>query len=286
MYIFFVFLSALFLGAYEVLKKISLKRSSVYEVLFFYCLSGFLISLIFINDAIDVSFNEILFVLLKSAVIVINWLLVAKCMQKLDVGIVVGFSLLNTVLVVFGSSLFFNEVITWLHFVSLLFIGAGIILITLLERKQNDKKIKNNYLYIILLIIGSVLGACSGLLDKYMLNVKGVKPTAVLVWFLFFNTLIYGVIYLIKNKKIEWKKIKENYWMSLTGIAIAASDIVYYYAIIMDGAQISLISILRKSSVIVATILASVFLKEKYLLKKLGLLLIMLIGISLPIIFK
>ena len=73
--------------------------------------------------------------------------------------------------------------------------------------------------------------------------------------------------------------------MILTGASIALADIFYYYSITLPDAQMSFVSILRKSSVIVATILASMFLKEKHLLKKLGVLMIMLIGVTLPIVF-
>lgn len=283
-YVFVVIISALFLGAYEVLKKVSLKQSRVEEVLFFYCLSGFLISLFFINDAVNVDLINIIFILLKSGIIVVNWLLVAKCMAKLDVGIVVTFSLLNTILVVFASNIFFKEVITWVHLLSLFFISLGIYLVTKLENKEKEKKIE--YKYIVYLILASVLGTCSALLDKYLLNIKEIKYSSILVWFMLFNTIIYGCIYFVKNKKIEIKKLKTNYWMILTGVFIVLADVSYYYSIAMDGAQLSIISILRKFSVIVATILSSIFLKEKKLLQKLMILLIMLLGVALPIFNK
>lgn len=286
MYITLALLSAFILGCYDVFKKVSLKKSSIYETLFFYCLCGFFVSLIFIKDAILVSMVDILFILLKSCVIVVNWLLVIKCMEKLDVGIVVGFSLLGSILVVFASFFFFNENVTWLHFLSLFFIFLGVILITLLDRKENKKDIKNQYHYIFLLLVASLLSTLSALLDKYLINMRGINNGALLFWFLLFISLMYGAIYLFKNKKIEWRKLKTNYPLVLTGVSIALSDIVYYGAISCSNAQISIITILRKCNVIVATILASLFLKEKFLLKKLGILLIMLIGISIPIIFK
>ena len=71
--------------------------------------------------------------------------------------------------------------------------------------------------------------------------------------------------------------------MILTGVAIALADASYYYSFTMSGSQVSLISICRKLSVVIATILASIFLKEKHLLKKLGVLVIMLIGVALPV---
>ena len=68
MYILMVAISALFLGCYDVLRKISLKKSSVYEVLFFYCASAFVISLLFIGKGINVNWLDVIFILLKSVI--------------------------------------------------------------------------------------------------------------------------------------------------------------------------------------------------------------------------
>ena len=285
MYILMVVISALFLGCYDVLRKISLKKSSVYEVLFFYCASAFLVSLLFIGKGINVDVLDVLFILLKSLIIVVNWALVLKCMKKIDVAIVVGFSLLNTLFVVFGSWIFFNENLTWAHFVSLIFMGIGIILITRIENKDKEQKISNDYKYLWFLFFSSMLGASSGLLDKYILNYRQVSNNSVLTLFMLFTSVIYGCIYFYKNKKIEFKNLKNNLWIVATGASIAFADIFYYYSITMEDAQLSLISILRKTSVLVATILASVFLREKYLFKKLGVLIFMLIGVGVAVFF-
>lgn len=285
MYILMVLISACFLGCYDVLKKVSLKQSSVYEMLFFSCACGFLVSLFFIGGGISLGIVDLLLILLKSVIIVGDWILVAKCVKKLDVAIVVAASLINTLLTVLGSYIFFGEPLGFIHLFSLLFISVGIMLITKIEKKDNPKEAKNDYKYLVFLFVASLLGACSGLLDKYILNYRHVSHNEILMFFLLFNAIIYFVIYFIKNKKIEFKKLKSNFYMILTGVSIALADIFYYYSITMEGSQISLVSILRKSSVIVATILASVFLKEKHLLKKLGVLVIMLVGVALPIIF-
>lgn len=286
MYIFLVFASALVLGVYEVLKKVSLKKSDIYEVLFFYCMSGFLLSIVFSRNMFSVSLLDILFVLLKSGIIVVNWLLVMKALKKLDVGVVVPFSLLNTILVVFGSHFIYKEDITWIHFVSLLIISIGIIFITRLNNKNESKKEKGYFQAFAFLLGSCVLGSASGLLDKYLVNIRGIESSLVLSWFLLFNTIIYGIIYLCKNKKINFKVIIDNYWVVFTGISIALADILYYTAISIEDAQLSIISIVRKMSVVVSTVLASIFLKEKKLVKKILILGFMLIGVALPAFFN
>ena len=286
MYIVYVLLSALCLGFYEVLKKISLRKSSVYETLFFYCLCGFLCSLIFTNiNFFDVSGRGILILLLKSGILVINWLLVLVANKKLDVGIVSAFSLLRSVFILFESALFFSEKITWVHIASLIIMGIGIILTTLLSNKERKESKKNHYIYIGILVVAALLGSFSASLDKYIISIENINRSTALSWYLMFNTVIYGVVYFIKDKKIDFSKLKTNYFLPLTGLGICLADTFYFLALSQADAQLSMVSILRRLSIIIATILASLFLKEKDLLKKLGILALMLVGVALPIIF-
>ena len=284
MYIIFILFSAIFLGIYEIFKKISLNKSSIYEILFFYCFSSFILSLIFIKQSFSIPLWAIGLLLIKSIIIVINWLLVMKAVEKLDVSVTTPFGLFTSVLVMVLSYFIFDDKITWVHIASIGFIGTGIILVSLLERKTKNNEF--NFMPFILLIIGTSLGAISAILDKYLISVKNVNSRGMILWFFLFNSLIYGIIYFIKNKKIDFKKMGENYWITLTGGSIFLADLTYYYSIDMDGASLSIISILRKLSIVIATILASVFLKEKYLINKLLILSFMLVGVALPVIFK
>jgi len=282
----YVLLSALCLGCYEVLKKVSLKQSSVYETLFFYCSCGFLFSLVFSNiNFIDVSGLDVLIIFIKSCILVVNWMLVLIANKKLDVGVVTAFSMLGSVFVLVESAIFFKEAITWVHILSLIIMGLGIILVTRISKKDNKDSKKNHYIYIGLLVIGAFLGSCSAMTDKYLTTYSDINRTTILSWYLMFTSIIYGIIYFIKNKKFEIKKLKSNYFLILAGLGICLADTFYFLALSQDGAQISLVSILRKLSVIIATVLASIFLKEKHLLKKLAILVLMLTGVALPIIF-
>ena len=283
MYIFLVLLSAIFLGCYEIFKKVGLKKSSVYEVLFLYCLCGFILSLMFIKDALDVSFVGIGLLFIKSCIIVVNWILVMKAMEKLDVGVTTPFGLFTSILVMILSYFIYDEKITLIHLGSMFFIGLGIFLVTKIDSSENRNK--GHFLSYVYLILGTSLGAISSLLDKYLIDYKGLDFKSILFWFFLFNSLIYGVIYYVKEKKIDIKKIRDNYWVLFIAISIFLADVTYYLSIGCDNAQLSLISILRKLSIVVATILASVFLKEKNLLKKIGILFLMLIGVALPVIF-
>lgn len=282
MYIFIILVSALLFSLYDIFKKVSLRKSNIYEILFFYCLAGFLFSLIYINKVFDIDIGSIFIILLKSIIIVFDWILVIKALEKLDIGIVSPLSLISVIIVLIASSIIFDEPFYLTNIISFIFIGGGVILLSFLERKQSKEK---NKLYIIFLLIAALLTSIGIMIDKYLLTYRNISNKTILVWFMFFNTILYLIIYKIKNKKIELYKVKENFWMVLAGISITLSEALYYYAIGLENSNLSLISILRKSSVIFSTILASIFLKEKNLLKKIVILFVMLIGVLVPILF-
>ena len=281
MYIVSVLCSACLMGVFEIVKKLSLKKSNIYEMLCLYCLSAFALSLIFIKYAVWMSGMDVVFVFAKSLIIVVNWLLVTKAVEKLDVSIVAPFGLFTSVVVVVLSTFVFKEKITLAHVLSMLFIGGGILLLARLE-KQEKKRVELRY--IVYLLIGTTMGALSSLMDKAFISERGMDFRGIMVWLFLFLTIFYSIICLIKNKKIEFRKLKSNYWIFLTALMLFLSDIAYYTSIGMTGSKISIIAILKKFSVVIATILASVFLHEKHLVKKLFILALMLIGVAMPVL--
>ena len=282
MYILAAILSAFFLSTYEILKKKALVKSSVYETLFFYCFGCFLLSLIFVSTAMTFSGVDVLFVLLKSVIIFISWTFITKAVAKLDVSVVGPFGLFTTVLVIIFSAILFDEKIGLAQILSMLFIGGGIILLTQLEK--NEKK-GIELKYILYLLFGTALGAVSSLMDKHFIAGRDMDYKGILFWFFLFLSVFYSIVYVIKDKKFELVKFGTNYWLIFASIGLFASDLAYYISIDMDGAKLSIIAILKKLSVVISTVMASMFLKEKNLGRKLLILILMLVGVAMPILF-
>ena len=132
-----------------------------------------------------------------------------------------------------------------------------------------------------LLIIASFLGSLSGIIDKISLSNNYAKSGGFLFWFMFFLCILSGIAYLKKNKRIDFKVLKTNYWIIVLGTSLAFSDMLYYSAVSIADSSISWISIIRKLSVFVSVVLASIFLKENKLFIKLIIMLFMFAGILL-----
>ena len=84
----------------------------------------------------DIDIVSILVILFKSGMMVIDWILVIKALEKLDIGIVSPLSLVSTVIVMFASYIIFKEALSLGNILSLIFIGGGVVLISFLEKGE------------------------------------------------------------------------------------------------------------------------------------------------------
>ena len=276
-YVFLTAGSAVFLALYDLFKKISVRdKKDIYEILFFYTLIAFLCSLFFINNAFNISLKYILFILIKSFLISLSWFLTMKAMSKLDLGIVVPFSMLGTVSTTILAWVFFDETIGVAQIGGILVILVGLFLISRISRK-NDNEV-NDYKYLWLLALAAFLTSISAILDKHLLN--SISRSSVLFWFFLFLAFIYLIICFIRNKKIVLNNFTNNLWVIGIGVSIFLSDLLYYWAVSIGDGNLSIISIIRKLSVFIGLVLASIFLKEKYFIKKLLVMLLMFVGLS------
>ena len=134
----------------------------------------------------------------------------------------------------------------------------------------------------LLLVVAAFLSSISAMIDKTVLT-NGVSKGSVLFWFFFFLMSIYFVVCMIRNKKIEFKNLKTNYWVIFIGLSIFLADLFYYQAVAIDGVYLSMISIVRKLSSFLSVVLAGFFLKEDNLIKKILILLLMFVGLAIII---
>lgn len=281
-YIVFTVISAIFLSLYDFFKKVSVReKKDIYEILFFYTGVAFLCSFIFVKEAFNTDVKYIGFTFLKSSVISMSWFLTMKAVSKLDLGIVTPFSMLGTIFTTLMAWICFGQEIGIVQLGGCLIILVGLLLISRLNKDKKEEK-ENDYRYLLLLVVAAFLSSISAMIDKTVLT-NGVSKGSVLFWFFFFLMSIYFVVCMIRNKKIEFKNLKTNYWVIFIGLSIFLADFFYYQAVAIEGVYLSMISIIRKLSSFLSVVLAGFFLKEDNLIKKILILLLMFVGLAIII---
>lgn len=115
-----------------------------------------------------------------------------------------------------------------------------------------------------LLIVATLISAFCGLYDKYLLQTVGLKPAVVQAWFSIYLVPVmlplnvYWWRYDRRETPFEWR------WsIPLIAIFLLVADYTYFVAVAQPDALISVISPLRRTSIIIAFLFGIFILKEQ-----------------------
>lgn len=290
MWLSLAFLSAALLGLYDVAKKQALKSNSVLVVLL---LNTALSTLIFSPIIISAEWNLDWFegtifhtshmplqahlkVILKSTIVLGSWVFGYIGIKHLPITLVGPINATRPVLVLLGALLIFGERLNPMQWVGVLLSLFSIFLLSRSGKKEGID-FKNN-IWILSIAAAAILGAVSGLYDRYIM--RELSPLFVQSWYNLYQMLMMGVAVAI----IAWRQgreaLKFNFtWaIPLISILLSAADLAYFIALSDGEAMISVVSMVRRSSVVVSFCCGALLFKEKNLKAKFIDLLLILVG--------
>ena len=291
MWLLLAFLSAALLGFYDAFKKHSLRDNAVLPVLFLNTVFSSLVFLPFILVSAFapslLSHCELLyvpisgwevhkFILLKSAIVLSSWIFGYFGMKHLPLTIVGPINATRPVMVLLGAMLLFGERLNLYQWIGVLLAVLSFFLLSRSGKKEGIDFKHNKWILFILL--AAVTGAVSGLYDKYLM--KQLNPMLVQSWYNVYQVFIMCPIILL----LWYPKRKEStpfHWKwTILGISLflCAADFVYFYALSLDDSMISIVSMVRRGSVVVSFLFGALFFREKNLKSKAVDLLLVLIG--------
>ncbi|MCR4921736.1 MAG: DMT family transporter [Bacteroidaceae bacterium] len=282
------FLSALLLGFYDASKKFALRRYSVIPVLF---LNTLLCSLIFLVPVLlsrmeviqpDSSFfvpsttwSVQRYVLLKSLIVLSSWMCGYYGMKHLPLTIVGPINATRPVIVLLGALLIFGERLNGWQWLGVL---LAIVSFYMLSRsgRQEGIDFRHNR-WILCVLAAAVLGALSGLYDKYLMASPaqggvGLNRMVVQSYYNFYQCLMMGVILIARPSPSPTRERGGEGAAALAilfvSLFLSSADFVYFYALSLDGALVSVVSMVRRGSVVVSFLLGAALFHEKNLRSK------------------
>ena len=132
------------------------------------------------------------------------------------------------------------------------------------------------------MFVAMLLGAASGLYDKFIISEHALDPLFVQSWFSIYQLAIMSVIALViwlprrATDRFHW-----SWAIPLISIFVSLADFCYYHAIDMDGSMIAVISMIRRFSVVVSFLCAALIFGEKNLRSKALDMFLILVGMIL-----
>ena len=263
------FVSAALLGCYDSAKKISLKDNAVIPVLF---LNTVLSALIFSPFLFATGFGGWAvqkYILLKSALVLSSWLAGYFAMKHLPLTIVGPVNATRPVLVLLGAIFLFGERLNLLQWIGVALAVTAYVLLRLSGKKEG---IRTGDKWLVCLILAVILGAASGLYDKYLMSPEylGLDRRQVLGWYTFYQALMMAVMTGFMWYPVR-KKTTPFHWswsIPLISLFLCGADYVYMEALSKPEALIAVVSMIRRGSVLVSFAIGALLLREKNLKSK------------------
>lgn len=295
MWVVYALVSASLLGLYDVFKKKSLQGNAVIPVLlintvictlfFLPSIVGSLAGMISPDSSLyipDGGWREHKLVIIKAFVVLSSWICGYFAIKKLPLTIVGPVNATRPVMTLVGAMLIFGERLNLLQWAG---VCMAIFSFWMLSRsgKKEGIDFKSN-VWVLLLVAAAVLGACSGLYDKYLMASSGAGLDRLFVqgWYNLYQAVIMGIIMLLvwlpERKRAlaqvvpgtgpDYVPFVWKWTIPFISLALTAADLAYLYALTMPGAMISVVSMIRRSSVLVSFVFGAVVFHEKNLRSK------------------
>ncbi|MBR1449109.1 MAG: DMT family transporter [Prevotella sp.] len=286
MWLILAFLSAAFLGIYDSLKKKALRDNAVIPILFLNTLFSSLIFLPFIilsasGDMLDGSILHVgsggwevhKYILLKAVIVLSSWILGYFGMKHLPLTIVGPINATRPVMVLVGALLVFGERLNAWQWVGVLLAVVSFLLLSRSGRKEGIDFRHDHWIYMI--VGAAALGAVSGLYDKYLMAPPeeggvGLDRMMVQSWYNIYQCLMMLLMLLV----LWWPRHRETtlfHWdWAIIGVSVflSTADFMYFYSLSLPSAMISIVSMVRRGSVIVSFLCGAMLFHEKNLRAK------------------
>lgn len=304
MWIVLSFISALCLGCYDISKKIALRENRVIDVLTLsVCISTVLLSVPWVLSRVcpetmtatpfyvpqlDLAAHGL--VVVKSMIVLSSWVFAYISLKHLPLSVVSPMQATRPMWTLVGALLLFGERLNgwqWLG-VSL---AIGTVFVFSFRNKQTIRNTRHTPAgrYYVALALAILIGACSGLYDKYLM--RSYDHNAVQVYYTFYQALmmlvVWGIERGLRMKKEQastahptpytlhftpstfhptsytFHPIQKIGVIVLISLFLIISDNVYMLALRDPDSLIAVVSTIRRGGAVIGFAYGLLFLKEE-----------------------
>lgn len=280
MWLSLAFTSAALLGLYDAAKKKALTGNAVLPVLLlntFFCSLFFLPAILsaecgfgwFDGTVLESSCGTLRvhgLVVLKSAIVLTSWIFGYFGMKHLPLTIVGPINATRPVLVLLGALLIFGERLNASQWAGVLLALVSLFLLGRSSRREGVDFAHNRW--ILCIVAAALTGAASGLYDKYIMT--RLDPVFVQSWYNLYQFLMMAIVVGILwwPRRGHTTPFRWSWAIPFISIFLSAADFAYLYALRDPDAMISVVSMIRRGSVVVSFLCGAALFHERNLRSK------------------
>lgn len=293
MWIILAFISASLLGLYDVAKKQALKGNAVLKVLLLNTIfSTLLFSPVIINSLFDLGwFEGTRFaisvgsaaehgaVFIKAVLVLTSWIFGYFGLKELPITIAAPINATRPVMTLVGAMIIFGERLNLTQWIGILLAIFSLFLLSHSGKKEGiDFRHNRGVLFVGL---AAITGACCGLYDRHIMH--SLEPMFVQSWYVLYQAVLMSItIAILTIFKVKKQGSADPFHWSwaipLISLFLSAADAAYLFALSDADAMISVVSMIRRSSVLVSFTCGAILFHERNLRAKAIDLLLIFIG--------
>lgn len=272
--------SALGLGFYDIMKKLSVRGNNVPAVLWFNTLFGtLLLSPVLLTHPVGAVSHPL--VILKAAIVLSSWILGYFAIKHLPLTIQGPINASRPVIVLVGAVVIFGERLNLLQWAGILLGFVSLFLISRIGAKEGFSYKHSRWLW--MSVGATCLGAVSALYDKMLM--QHYQPLDVQAWYSCYQFALMTLIVLtLRHTGNAGSTFRWRWTILGISVFLTAADVAYFYSLTLPGSMIAVVSMIRRGSVLVSFLYGAIILREKHLKMKLIDLGLLLLSLTLLII--
>jgi transporter family protein len=265
-------LSAFWLGTYAVAKKYAVRGNAVAPVLFLNTLAAAIVWSPWTiwshvsPESVPLEFlrvdqltaHEHTLVALKSLLVGTSWFFAYLGLKHLPISIAEPIRSTSPLGTIAFASLWMGERPSPRQWLGVAVILTAFYSLSFIGRREGIRFHRDRWVGC--MVIATVLAAVSSLYDKYLIQTVGLSASTLQAWFaigLVVVTTPVAIQWFLRRRAID--PFTFRWTIPVVSLTLLLADFTYFSAIACDGALISVISPLRRTSVVV-TFLAGAFL--------------------------
>lgn len=299
MWLILILASAFFLGVYDVSKKMAVRDNAVLPALLMAMVASLALMLpaIVLSAALPqfmqesgfyvatLSWHGHFLLFLKSLIVASSWMFSYFAIKHLPVSIVSPIRAISPVITLIAAMIIFGEQPSTEQFAGMAVMFGSFYYFSTVGKLEGIKFHKNKW--VIFVFIATLLGSASSLYDKHLLAKERFNPITLQAWFtVYLVVILLGVVMIFwYPRRKETTRFQWRWSIVAVGVLLILADFLYFKALTFDGAMVSILSMVRRSSVVVSFSLGAIIFKELNTFKKTIALCGVLIGLFLILRF-
>ncbi len=289
MWLILTFVSAFFIGFYELAKKHAVQQNAVWLVLLFTSLTGAIIFAPFIilsklhilsEDFFlyvpPISIQEHGFILIKTSLVLTSWVLSFFVLKHLPITIAAPIRSTSPLWTIFGALVLYGELLSLQQWIGVI-VTLGFFFMFSLAGKREGIHFKSN-VWVWLALLATMFSSSSALLDKHL--IRNIDKVAVQAYFTVYQVvLLFPVVFTIRRMQPKAHTLDWRWTIPIIAIFLLLADFFYFAALNQPDSLLAVVSTIRRGSVLITFGFGAWLFKEKNVWRKSIYLIGILIGL-------